>query len=102
MDNRTVTLIKQWPSHAKNMTQMNAEIEAVPERSYSRTWTEIEDMLHQAVLTQQNWKGQFETCKQFNDREGMKDAARNFKALEGVVKTLKWTLGEQGIRNPLS
>jgi len=32
----------------------------------------------------------------------MKDAARNFKALEGVVKTLKWTLGEQGIRNPLS
>lgn len=86
----------------QNMTQMNAQMEAVPGRSYTRTWTEIEDMLHQAVLTQQNWKNQFETCKQFKDREGMKDAARNFKALEGVVKTLKWTLGEQGIRNPLS
>ena len=26
---------------------------------------------------------------------------RNYKALEGVVKTLKWTLGEKGIEHPL-
>ena len=32
---------------------------------------------------------------------GMKEAARNHKALEGVVKTLKWTLGEEGIDDPL-
>jgi hypothetical protein len=31
----------------------------------------------------------------------MKEAARNHKALDGVVKTLKWALGEEGISNPL-
>jgi len=31
----------------------------------------------------------------------MKDAARNAKALEGVEKTLRWVLGESGIRDPL-
>jgi hypothetical protein len=31
----------------------------------------------------------------------MKEAARNKKALEGVIKTLKWTLGEMGIDTPL-
>ena len=30
-------------------------------------------------------------------QEGMKEAARNHKALEGVIKTLRWTLGEVGV-----
>ena len=28
--------------------------------------------------------------------------ARNYKALEGVVKTLKWTLGDRDIQDPLN
>jgi len=31
----------------------------------------------------------------------MKEAARNHKALDGVIKTLKWTLGEEGVSDPL-
>jgi hypothetical protein len=27
--------------------------------------------------------------------------ARNFKALQGVVKTLRWTLGDKNIPHPL-
>ena len=27
--------------------------------------------------------------------------ARNFKALEGVIKTLRWTLGDKSITHPL-
>ena len=41
-------------------------------------------------------------CKSEKDKDGMKEAARNHKALEGVVKTLKWTLGEVGIDDPLN
>ena len=43
----------------------------------------------------------FEESKKNGDREGMKDAARNHKALDGVVKTLQWTLGEEGVEHPL-
>ena len=83
------------------MAQMNAKIKAIPESS-TRTEKEIKDMLRQAVLTRNNWLESFESCKQFQDRHGMMDAARNAKALEGVIKTLRWTLGERGINNPLS
>jgi hypothetical protein len=47
------------------------------------------------------WKDFFEDCRERGDRDGMKDAARNFKALEGVIKTLKWTLGDVSIDTPL-
>ena len=48
------------------------------------------------------WKEWYEMCKSEKDKDGMKEAARNHKALEGVVKTLKWTLGEVGIDDPLN
>ena len=48
------------------------------------------------------WHEQFEHCRDNGDREGMLTAARNFKALEGVVKTLKWVLGEEGVDHPLT
>jgi hypothetical protein len=70
-------------------------------RSYDRTWEEIEDMLNKAIQKRNNWKKWFESCKKSGDREGMKEAARNHKALDGVIKTLRWTLGEQGIDSPL-
>jgi len=73
-----------------------------PTRSYDRTWEEIEDMLNQATVKMNQWKEWYNACKDEDDKEGMKEAARNHKALEGVVKTLKWTLGEEGISDPLN
>lgn len=73
-----------------------------PHRSYDRTWEEIELMLTQATEKMIQWKDWYESCKQEDDKEGMKEAARNHKALQGVVKTLKWTLGEEGITDPLN
>ena len=73
-----------------------------PERSYDRTWAEIEAMLDQAEVKMKEWKAWYETCKSEDDQKGMKEAARNHKALQGVVKTLKWTLGERGISDPLN
>ena len=47
------------------------------------------------------WKNWYEQCRKNGDLDGMKEAARTHKALQGVVKTLKWTLGEEGISTPL-
>ena len=71
------------------------------ERSYDRSWDEIEDMLDLANERAIEWRAWFEECKNNGDRDGMKEAARNYKALEGVVKTLKWVLGEKGVSHPL-
>jgi|TARA_B100000003_G_scaffold87118_1_gene78096 hypothetical protein len=73
-----------------------------PHRTYDRTWAEIEDMLEQATTKMNDWKSWYDACKDEDDKEGMKEAARNHKALQGVVKTLKWTLGEEGISDPLN
>ena len=67
--------------------------------TYSRTWKEIEIMLDKAErklnyhriqmdlhpLKSKKWMGQ----------------ARNFKALQGVIKTLRWTLGDKNVTHPL-
>ncbi|MGY8670447.1 MAG: hypothetical protein ACKVJ7_05300 [Candidatus Poseidoniales archaeon] len=71
------------------------------ERSYDRSWSEIETMLENAVDRLSEWKSWFAQCQKDGDRDGMKEAARNYKALEGVVKTLRWTLGEKGVPSPL-
>jgi len=73
-----------------------------PVRSYDRTWEEIEKMLARTTKKMHQWKEWYDACKDEGDKDGMKEAARNHKALEGVVKTLKWTLGEQGIDDPLN
>ena len=72
-----------------------------PSRSYDRTWEEIEGMLEDAVFKQRNWREIYERAQSEGNRSIMKDAARNHKALEGVIKTLRWTLGEQGVTTPL-
>ena len=72
-----------------------------PVRSYSRTWAEIESMLENAEDRLVQWKNWYDKCRRNGDLEGMKEAARNHKALQGVVKTLKWTLGESGVETPL-
>ena len=78
-----------------------SESSTAPFRSYERTWDEIEKMLQRAEIKRMKWKDWFRECRKNGDREGMKEAARNHKALDGVIKTLKWTLGEEGISDPL-
>tara|TARA_B100001750_G_C15511964_1_gene604280 strand:- start:1702 stop:1944 length:243 start_codon:yes stop_codon:yes gene_type:complete len=78
-----------------------AEDPSAPRRSYDRQWDEIEEMLELAESRGEEWQTWFEECRENGDREGMKEAARNFKALDGVVKCLKWVLGEEGIDHPL-
>ena len=70
-------------------------------RSYARTWEEIESMLNDAIDKRREWQMFFERAKRISNKQAMRDAARNSKALEGVIKTLRWTLGEQGIEHPL-
>jgi hypothetical protein len=71
-------------------------------RTYDRTWEDIESMLEKAERKMNEWITFYHYCRKENDRDGMKEAARNKKALEGVIKTLKWTLGEKGIKDPLN
>lgn len=78
-----------------------AEESSPPHRSYDRQWDEIEEMLELAETRGLEWQNWFEECRENGDREGMKEAARNFKALDGVIKCLKWVLGEEGIDHPL-
>ena len=72
-----------------------------PYRSYNRTWAEIEAMLEGAEDRLVQWKNWYEQCRKNGDLDGMKEAARNHKALQGVVISLKWTLGEEGVGTPL-
>ena len=58
-------------------------------------------MLAQAEVTRRKWQMFYDRAKRINNKQAMRDAARNCKALEGVIKSLKWTLGEEGIAHPL-
>ena len=71
-------------------------------RSYDRTWIEIESMLDDAKARRKQWQEYYHHAKKMHDKDSMKDAARNAKALEGVEKTLRWVLGEPGVKDPLN
>ena len=67
--------------------------------SYSRSWEDIEIMLDKAER-----KLNFHRIRMDNHPQKSKkwfEHARNFKALQGVVKTLRWTLGDKNITHPL-
>ena len=66
-------------------------------RTYDRTWVEIEDMLDRAERKQNMHYIKMQKGKKAERIFHM----RQYKALEGVVKSLKWTLGEKGIEHPL-
>ena len=72
-----------------------------PQRSYDRSWEEIEEMLEVAEERVYEWQEWFESCREKGDREGMKAASRKYKAIQNVVKTLRWVLGEEGAENPV-
>mgnify|MGYP003148622301 FL=1 len=67
--------------------------------TYDRTWEEIENMLDKAERTLNHH--QYEMSKYPVKSRKWVEHARNFKALQGVVKTLRWTLGDKNVRHPL-
>ena len=58
-------------------------------------------MLMLAIRTQQGWRDAYDIAKETKQRQIALDAARNHKALEGVIKTLRWVLEYPGIGSPL-
>jgi|TARA_B100001094_G_scaffold182129_1_gene176495 hypothetical protein len=67
--------------------------------SYERTWDDIEAMLDKAERTLN-----FHQLKMTQYAPKSKKwvfHARNYKALQGVVKTLRWCLGDKNIQHPL-
>ena len=67
--------------------------------SYSRTWEDIERMLDKAERMKNHHEMKMNESKR--GREERMSHARNFKALEGVIKTLRWTLGDKNVTHPL-
>ncbi len=66
--------------------------------TYNRSWEEIEDMLN---LAEQEQNYHHTEGLSSIDREDKIYHARNYKALQGVVKTLRWVLGDKLIEHPL-
>ena len=65
--------------------------------TYDKTWEQIEDMLQRAERKQNM---HFTKIYKTEGKERMMHM-RNYKALEGVVKSLKWVLGDKDITHPL-
>jgi len=65
--------------------------------TYNRSWVEIETMLDKAEKKQNEPYTAMQSCPKGERMFHM----RNYKALEGVVKALKWVLGARGIEHPL-
>ena len=67
--------------------------------SYSTTWEEIENMLDKAERKQNQHFMEMQ-------RKGIPKRVRishmrNYKALEGVIKSLRWVLGDKNVSHPL-
>jgi len=67
--------------------------------SYDRQWDAIESMLGKAER-RMNFHNVQLAQHQTKSKKWVYHA-RNYKALEGVVKTLRWTLGDKNIEDPL-
>tara|TARA_R100000655_G_scaffold78291_1_gene117693 strand:- start:347 stop:589 length:243 start_codon:yes stop_codon:yes gene_type:complete len=66
--------------------------------TYDRSWGEIEQMLDKAEK-----KLNYHKTESYGSlkREDKIYHIRNYKALQGVVKTLRWVLGDLKINDPL-
>ncbi len=67
--------------------------------TYERSWEEIEAMLDKAEKVKNRHETMMAQCAP-GSKQWMYHA-RNFKALQGVVKTLRWTLGDKSVSHPL-
>lgn len=79
------------------MTREFADDVYNPQFSYDRSWASIEDMLEKAERKQNKHYVAMQKCKRSERMYHM----RNYKALEGVVKSLRWVLGDRDIEHPL-
>tara|TARA_R100001443_G_scaffold63208_1_gene73043 strand:+ start:258 stop:479 length:222 start_codon:yes stop_codon:yes gene_type:complete len=66
--------------------------------TYDRSWEQIEAMLDKAER-KQNFHS-IEMSKNISKKEKIFHM-RQFKALEGVIKSLRWVLGDKNIQHPL-
>ena len=66
--------------------------------TYTRTWVEIESMLDKAERKQ----NQHYMMLKGGKRKERIHHMRNYKALEGVIKALRWTLGDIKVKSPLN
>jgi hypothetical protein len=66
--------------------------------AYNRTWTEIEDMLDRAERKQNL---HYSKMQKTRNKKKRIEHMRNYKALEGVIKSLRWVLGDVRVEHPL-
>ena len=66
--------------------------------AYNRSCEEILAMLDKAER-KQNWH--YMQMKSSRDKTEKIEHMRNYKALEGVIKALRWVLGDLHIEHPL-
>jgi len=57
--------------------------------------------LAEAIEVQNTWRFAFDAAMAAKSKNVMRECARNHKALEGVIKTLRWTLEYAGVGSPL-
>jgi|TARA_A100001201_G_C4091433_1_gene202227 hypothetical protein len=69
--------------------------------NFMRSREEVYGMLREAVDLQETWRYAYDQAKAQGNKEQMRICVRNHKALEGVIKTLRWTLEYAGIGSPL-
>ena len=67
--------------------------------TYNRSWVEIEEMLDKAERKQNSHFLRIQ--KKGIGKEKRIHHMRNYKALEGVIKALRWTLGDRDVEHPL-
>lgn len=65
--------------------------------AYDKTWEQIEDMLDRAERKQNSHLMKLQSCPESKRIYHM----RNYKALQGVVKALRWVLGDKDVEHPL-
>jgi hypothetical protein len=66
--------------------------------TYNRSWEEIETMLDKAER-KQNFH--FTEMQGHNSKKARIKHMRNYKALEGTIKALRWCLGDKNVEHPL-
>ena len=62
---------------------------------------DVYQMMIEAVELQNTWRYAYDKAKVANNKKEMAIAVRNHKALEGVIKTLRWVMEYPGIGSPL-
>tara|TARA_R110000824_G_scaffold196128_8_gene379190 strand:- start:2458 stop:2703 length:246 start_codon:yes stop_codon:yes gene_type:complete len=66
--------------------------------TYDKSWGEIENMLDRAERKMNHHSIEALSSKKRDDKVYH---VRNFKALQGVAKALRWVLGDMKVKDPL-